>query len=556
MGGVRSLVTAAVLASSNVASAGLLGAETSVATTGKMPSVASNGTTFLVVWSDGADVYGERFDNSGTALAAAFAITNAAGAQTQPQVASNGTDYFVVWSDARTDAGDIYGASVSAAGTVGSAVAITTAAATQDAPHLASDGTNYLVAWESTSGDHYDIYASLVSSGVPGSAFAVRATQWEEAPAVGSLGGNYLVAWSEYRDHVQGDVYGQLLTGAAAMTGSSFLIDGSNNHQGFPAIASNGTSYVVAWEDTRTNNDFDIYAARVASDSTVSDTTGMVITTYTGEQRFPAIASNGTDYILAWEDDRATQDVYGTLLAGTTVSTANGFAVASSQAVEEFPAIAYNSAGLDYMIAYQSGAGIYVRIARQCGDGVLQSGELCDDGNASDGDGCSATCGVESGFTCSGSPSLCADIDECLTDNGGCQQVCTNTIGSYACDCTSGYSLQQDGISCSDIDECATGNGGCGQTCTNSIGSYTCSCLYRLHARCRRARVRRQQRVPRRERWLRAGLRQYARLVHVRVRQRLHARRLGMRRHRRVRDRERRLQRNVHELARLVRMLV
>ena len=28
-----------------------------------------------------------------------------------------------------------------------------------------------------------------------------------------------------------------------------------------------------------------------------------------------------------------------------------------------------------------------------CGDGILESGEECDDGNLKDGDGCSATCG-------------------------------------------------------------------------------------------------------------------------------------------------------------------
>jgi cysteine-rich repeat protein len=30
-----------------------------------------------------------------------------------------------------------------------------------------------------------------------------------------------------------------------------------------------------------------------------------------------------------------------------------------------------------------------------CGDGILQNGEFCDDGNLDDGDCCSALCGVE-----------------------------------------------------------------------------------------------------------------------------------------------------------------
>ena len=40
----------------------------------------------------------------------------------------------------------------------------------------------------------------------------------------------------------------------------------------------------------------------------------------------------------------------------------------------------------------------------KCGDGLVLSGEECDDGNASDGDGCSSTCKVEAGFTCTQPP--------------------------------------------------------------------------------------------------------------------------------------------------------
>lgn len=42
-----------------------------------------------------------------------------------------------------------------------------------------------------------------------------------------------------------------------------------------------------------------------------------------------------------------------------------------------------------------------------CGNGLIQTGEQCDDGNTIDGDGCSSTCQVEDGFVCTGEPSLC-----------------------------------------------------------------------------------------------------------------------------------------------------
>jgi CSLREA domain-containing protein len=48
-----------------------------------------------------------------------------------------------------------------------------------------------------------------------------------------------------------------------------------------------------------------------------------------------------------------------------------------------------------------------------CGGGTLHAGEECDDGNTADGDGCSATCVVETCFACSGEPSVCAPIPDC-----------------------------------------------------------------------------------------------------------------------------------------------
>jgi cysteine-rich repeat protein len=42
-----------------------------------------------------------------------------------------------------------------------------------------------------------------------------------------------------------------------------------------------------------------------------------------------------------------------------------------------------------------------------CGDGYVSSGETCDDGNTAGTDGCSAVCAVETGYSCSGTPSVC-----------------------------------------------------------------------------------------------------------------------------------------------------
>ena len=43
------------------------------------------------------------------------------------------------------------------------------------------------------------------------------------------------------------------------------------------------------------------------------------------------------------------------------------------------------------------------------------------------------------------------DINECSNLNGGCNQKCNNTIGSYFCECSEGYVLDADKHNCSGI---------------------------------------------------------------------------------------------------------
>uniref|UniRef100_A0A8C2KVM1 Signal peptide, CUB and EGF-like domain-containing protein 3 n=1 Tax=Cyprinus carpio TaxID=7962 RepID=A0A8C2KVM1_CYPCA len=84
-------------------------------------------------------------------------------------------------------------------------------------------------------------------------------------------------------------------------------------------------------------------------------------------------------------------------------------------------------------------------------------------------------CSCPVGFTLQLDRKTCKDIDECRMNNGGCDHVCRNTVGSFECSCKKGYKLLTNERTCQDIDECSFDRA-CDHTCVNSPGSFQCYC--------------------------------------------------------------------------------
>ena len=54
-----------------------------------------------------------------------------------------------------------------------------------------------------------------------------------------------------------------------------------------------------------------------------------------------------------------------------------------------------------------AGLGALGALAEVCGDGIVTTSESCDDSGTTPGDGCDGVCQIESGYVCSGAPSVC-----------------------------------------------------------------------------------------------------------------------------------------------------
>jgi hypothetical protein len=195
----------------------------SVAPFGINPAVAYGGTVCLVVYAKVGspnNLYGVIVQTGGS-VGAEFPIYSAAigTAQSYPSVAFDGTNFLVAWasttgSDPQTT--DILGMRVTASGTMPrSAISISTAVEEQGYPQVACDGVNCLVIWTDRRnyvGTSYsfspgpgDIYGTRIDAGdalldglalSDGIAIATGITANAGYPALAYTGTEYIAAWS------------------------------------------------------------------------------------------------------------------------------------------------------------------------------------------------------------------------------------------------------------------------------------------------------------------------------------------------------------------------
>ena len=307
-----------------------------------MPGVAFDGNNFFVVWEDlrnhsHYDIYGTRINRNGIVLdPSGIPISTAINRQQGAQVAFDGTNYLVVWLDYRNNSlqyPDIYGTRVTPNGTVlePSGITISNAVSSQEYPELAFGGINYLIAWTDWRGVSADIYgARMASNGTvldPAGILISIGTNFEERPVVVFDGNNYLVAWEDNRNGSY-DIYGMRVTQTGMILNPyPITISNSPGSQTNIAATFGGSNYFVVWEDNR-DGEYNIYGARISPSGTVLDPAGIPISTATGDQRFPSVAFDGTNYLVVWHDDRNYSDIYGARVStGGTVLDPSGFRI-------------------------------------------------------------------------------------------------------------------------------------------------------------------------------------------------------------------------------------
>ncbi|MCK4250123.1 T9SS type A sorting domain-containing protein [candidate division WOR-3 bacterium] len=419
-------------------------------------AVTFGGTNYFVVWVDSpfsnyADIYGARVDTTGVVLDTnGIAISTLPGSEHHPSIAFDGTNYLVTWSDYATT----YCARVDTSGVLLDSIPIVVAQDTSyesSSPSVAFDGTNYFIAWFSGQLSKDEVYGTRVeTSGVviDTAAILLSMSAYPGRASSSSFDGtNYFTVWTDSRDTANSYIYGarvdtfgtildpaciNLMKGkdpAIAFDGTHYLLAGSNidikgarintagtvfdtvtifsispnrcddpaivfdetnyfvtfvawpygsyiycmridtsgvvldtngiviSHGGVydlgPSAAFDDSSYFVVWYHGTHETTFDIYGARISSTGVLVDTIPISIAAGSYRQWYPSVTFDGTNYFVVWQDNRnGYADIYGARVtpAGVVLDPV-GIPICTAPSGQYKPSIGFD--GQNYCVIWE-----------------------------------------------------------------------------------------------------------------------------------------------------------------------------------------------------------
>jgi len=221
------------------------------------------GGGFVVVWGDGFDILGRRFDASGGSLGGLFQVNDQLGTMYAPRVAAAADGAFaVVWEDRSSIDGD------------GDGILLR-----QFNPQGVPLGGDLQVN-STAEGDQY------------GAAIAMRSD------------GAFVVVWEAYAQTSLGDgAFGQAFSSSGQRVGGEFRVDsGESVYAGYVDAAAAGDEFVVLWSEPRDGSGEVLNTLMRTIDA--GGTGGGIVDIdpdEEGDQAFGSLAGRGDAVMVAWQ---------------------------------------------------------------------------------------------------------------------------------------------------------------------------------------------------------------------------------------------------------------
>ncbi len=313
-------------------------------------SVAWTGSEIGASWHDTRDgdseIYFARITTAGTRMGLDVRVTSATGHSLSPSMVWTGSEYGLSWYDTRDGNYEVYFTRLAPEGTkVGPDVRVTSDGGESLKPDLAWSGSEYGVSWHDNRDGNREVYFARLSPTGLEAGSDTRITN-DDAPsydtALAWSGTEYAVTWYDHRT-VDAEIYFCRISEAATKVGPDVRLTNDPAQQGYSDLVWTGSEYGVAWEDDRIDPyvNFEIYLARVSAAGAKIGTETR-ITVDPEFSRSLSLVWTGSEFGVGWTDYRnGSWEIYFRRISASGTALETDTRVSDLGADSEWPALAW-----------------------------------------------------------------------------------------------------------------------------------------------------------------------------------------------------------------------
>jgi hypothetical protein len=330
------------------------------------PDVAFDGSRFLVVWNTANNLYFRGVGVDGTVLGSGpTALSTATGTQSDVHIACGAGSCIAAWNDGRTSPASTIAARIDGAtGTVLDPLGVILAPASGDV-EITHSGSEYLVAWANATGVRATRVNATTGAPIDTTPIAVF-TGTTSSLALAYTSGTYMMSWQSSTNALGARVRASdgVVLDTTPITLSPSTATELRHH-----VTAVDAGFLGAW-DVSNGTDSDVRGAIVrSSDGSLVDPSGLLIAGGTGSQQDVAL-STGTGQVLAvW----VTSGALWAQRIGTADHLPMGSPFRVSTVVNQQVGPAAASDGTDHFVVWRdsrSGGAVYGARVRDDGSAI------------------------------------------------------------------------------------------------------------------------------------------------------------------------------------------
>ena len=218
-------------------------------------------------------------------------------------------------------------------------------------PRVATNGRGFLIVWQQLSAPRA-VHAVLInensSSRELGAVVTTGLGEMAEFPAVASDGNHFLVVWRKFFRFGNGwarELEGVVVSETGTVEKAKSFTEPIyfDTYQAVD-LAWNGKDYFLIWQDVQPGRGPTIRGTIVSPSGEAAHPRGQVFSYGPNSQTTAAVAFNGSEYLVVWQDNRFDESEGHSALFGTRVSAAGKILdpdlIRISQSSSGIPAIA------------------------------------------------------------------------------------------------------------------------------------------------------------------------------------------------------------------------